>query len=149
MSNIIFKELRKDDKNTVNIYKLACDWDSKNMWKTTKFDDLELHMYFSRIIILYDDDNIIGLGSICYYPIDHRNYITISYIIRPQSRRKGYATILINKLIDIISNTYNVENVRVEILKKNIASISLIEKNNFEFVNFDKEKIVFEKKLKL
>ena len=149
MGNIIFKELRKDNKDTYKIYKLACRWDKNNMWKTSEFDDLELDMCFIRIIGLYIDDTIIGLGTICYLPIIYKDYVTISCVIRPEYRKKGYATILINKLIEIIKNVYNVEKVRVEILKDNIASITLIENNNFDFLNFDDEKITYEKKLKI
>ncbi len=149
MENIIFKEFRKDNKDTYKIYKLACGWDKNNMWKTSEFDDLELDMCFTRILGLYINDTIIGLGTICYLPITCKDYVTISYVIRPEYRKKGYATILINKLIEIIKNIYNVEKVRVEILKDNIASITLIENNNFDFLNFDDEKITYEKKLKI
>lgn len=149
MENIIFKELRKDNKDTYKIYKLACKWDKNNMWKTEEFDDLELDMCFTRILGLYINDTIIGLGTICYLPITCKDYVTISCVIRPEFRKKGYATILINKLIEIIKNVYDVEKVRVEILKDNIASITLIENNNFDFLNFDDEKITYEKKLKI
>ena len=119
------------------------------MWKTEEFDDLELDMCFTRILGLYINDTIIGLGTICYLPITCKDYVTISCVIRPEFRKKGYATILINKLIEIIKNVYDVEKVRVEILKDNIASITLIENNNFDFLNFDDEKITYEKKLKI
>lgn len=148
MNKIVFKELRKDSKDTYKIYKVACDWDKNNTWKTTEFDDLEIDMCFTRIIGLYNNDTVIGLGTICYLPIVQKNYVTISCIIRPEYRKKGYATMLINKLIEIIKNVYDVEKVRVEIFKNNIASITLIENSNFEFLNFDDEIITYEKKLK-
>lgn len=42
---------------------------------------------------------------------------------------------------------YGIEKVKVEILKSNIASITMIENNDFDFVCFDAKKITYEKKI--
>ena len=100
---------------------------------------------------LWDADKIVGLFKIRHYLNEFlaNGPGHIGYSILTDFRKKGYATILINKLIEIIKNVYDVEKVRVEILKDNIASITLIENNNFDFLNFDDEKITYEKKLKI
>ena len=41
----------------------------------------------------------------------------------------------------------HVKKVKVDILKRNLASVSQIEKNNFDFVSFNDKIITFEKKL--
>lgn len=60
----------------------------------------------------------------------------------------GYGSKLVEYLLEKAEENKTFDLIEVEILKKNKASISLIEKFDFEFKCFDSEKIVFQKIIK-
>lgn len=146
--------VRMDTEEGYKLYCQAYSWDKKRQCFRGKMEDSELLELFQKNYALYKDDQYIGYGSISFPLSSHHsksgsksdNSVTLSYIIHPNYRKSGYGEKLVNNLIKEASDKG--EFVKVVILKKNIASISLIEKLNFEFESFDKNTITFQKRIK-
>lgn len=148
MSNIEFKELNENTEGIYCIYRQVHKWDKNHTWCVGMDDDESLMFLFNKIIGLYLNNELIGYGSITNYPTNMRSYVTLSCIIHPKYRNMGYGTLLLHKLLDVSIKSYDATYARVEILKSNIASITIVENGDFDFVNFNDKSIVFEKKLR-
>lgn len=148
--NINFKRIDKNDKYYFDYYNLATIWDKKHVCFNKERDDYDLFGIFELTYLMYLDDYIIGYANIFLAPSigEKKSKAYLSYVIRPEYRKKGYGKIFVDELVNISKNELKIDEICVEILKKNIPSISLIEKMNFDFDHFDDRKIVFKKKLK-
>lgn len=158
MDNIYLKKISREDNLYYDYYKMAMLWDKKRECFLSKNDD-GLFGLFECVYLMYLNDDIIGYGILNIIPefrtskIDYRltyskiNYY-LTYIIKPEYRKKGYGKILLHLLEETAKRDFNANDVIVEILKKNIPSITLIENSDYEFEYFDDKKIVFKKELK-
>lgn len=151
MDSVYLKRIFNSDKKFYKYYNMAVLWDNKRKCFTNKdSSDSDLIGMFEYTYLLYLNDNIIGYGIIFYAPkldeFEEEAYLTC--IIRPEYRKKGYGQILLKQLEDAAKNDLNISNVKVEILKNNIPSITLAENSDYEFESFDNRKIVFKKELK-
>ena len=84
-----------------------------------------------NIFVLLDDEDLIG------YIIFHisKDFTDIFKIfIRDNDKRKGYATMLLNKVIDL-AKRYNSQKLMVEVRAKNLNAINFYKKNNFEQIS--------------
>ena len=84
-----------------------------------------------NIFVLLDDEDLIG------YIIFHisKDFTDIFKIfIRDNDKRKGYATMLLNKVIDL-AKRYNSHKLMVEVRAKNLNAINIYKKNNFEQIS--------------
>lgn len=144
MDNIYLKKISKEDNHYYDYYKMAVLWDKKRECFLNKNDE-DLFGLFERVYLMYLNEDIIGYGILNVIPEFGTSKINyhLTYIIKPEYRKKGYGKILLHLLEDTAKRDYNANDVTVEILKKNIPSITLIENSNYEFQYFDKKKIVF------
>lgn len=88
-----------------------------------------------NIFEVSDEDELIG------YIIFHVSYdFTDIYkiFVRDSDKRKGYATMLLNKVIEI-SKRYNSKKLMVEVRSNNENAISFYNKNNFEQISVRKD----------
>ena len=58
--------------------------------------------------------------------------------IRDNDKRKGYATDLLNKVIEI-AKRYNSKKIMIEVRSKNINAINFYKKNGFEQISIRKD----------
>ena len=164
--------LNQGNGNLYELYSKAYSWDKNNYCFPSKELSEFLGLFRSHYA-LYEDDNFIGYGihhlhipinpnvRIVLNSLDEKeetkkeiktplepSKINLAYIIHPEYRHQGYGTKLVNYLIEKAEEKKNYDLIEVEILKKNVESISLIEKFDFEFKYFDDNKIVFQKTIK-
>lgn len=160
----------KDDD--YELYNKAYSWDKNNTCFIGK-DSREFFGLFSQHFAMYKENEFIGYGTHNYeihikpniqvildyigHPDDmtvedttvsEPNKITLAYIIKPEYRNLGYGKLLVDYLIKTAEKNTCYDFIEVSILKNNLASISLIEKFDFEFKSFDERKIIFQKQLK-
>ena len=128
-------------------YQKALSWDTKNTYSREK-EITGIDWLIQKMIGVYHEEELIALGCIkTEYDLDKKmKYAYLSSIVDFRFRRCGIANNLLKEML-IYCKELNVEKVIVNILKENSASISQIEKNDFNFVKFDDEIITFEKKL--
>lgn len=146
MDNIYLKRIDERDKNYYAYYKIASLWDKKQECFSSKYDDFDLLGLMSNQYVLYLNDDMIGYGIITILHnlnLDSESYLT--YIIKPEYRNKGYGKLLIKLLEEVVQKDLKIDVINVEILKRNLSSISLVENSNYEFDHFDDKKIVFKK----
>lgn len=166
---INFKLLNPYDDDFYSLYCQAYSWDKEHLC----FSQKELPEFlglFKRTFGLYENDIFIGYGILnLKISLDPNirirvegikpskkeeniqsepSKVELAYIIHPKYRQLGYGSKLVQYLLEKIGEMKEIDLVEVEIWKRNKASISLIEKFNFEFQQFDEEKIVFQKRLK-
>lgn len=166
---INFRILNPIDKDFYEMYCKSYKWDTNHIYATSK-SPLGFIIEFSQNFALYKDNKFIGYGSFNFNtPIDssyiknsqynqisvkeklEKSFISkveLSYIIKPEYRKMGYGRILLEYLIKEAKKIETINVIEVEIMKKNIASISLIKKFDFEFKYFNDSTIVFQKQLK-
>lgn len=80
-----------------------------------------------NIFTIADEEDLIG------YIIFHisEDFTDIYKVfIRDNDKRKGYATMLLNKVVDM-AKRYNSKKIMIEVRSKNEAAISFYEKNSF------------------
>lgn len=146
---ITYKLIEYTSKNYEKYYNLARKWDKKKMCFVHE-DDICLrsltHINESELLMFYDD-NYIGYGSVKLLDEDEKS-ISICLIIRPDYRKKGYGKKFLEKLISYGVYKYQPNIIKLDILKKNISSITLAENSNFYFDHFNNKKIEFKKVLK-
>ncbi|PCI94438.1 MAG: GNAT family N-acetyltransferase [Flavobacteriales bacterium] len=85
-----------------------------------------------------------AIGALDLFEFDSQNKtVGVGVLIaETENRRTGYASDSLNLICDYCSNELNVVTIFCNILKDNIASIRLFEKNGFQFVE---ERILFKK----
>ncbi len=161
-----FKPIISDDKDFYELYNKAYSWD-KNHYCFQSKELPEFLPLFSSFFALYKDTDFIGYGIFNYSistnhsrvkifdnSIEEKEQskqpdkINLAYIINPDYRNQGYGTKLLEYLIEEAKKRKSFDLIEVEVLKHNLESISLIEKQDFEFKYFDDKKIVFEKTIK-
>ena len=74
------------------------------------------------------------IGAIGFHDINPvNNRAEISYDLSENYWRKGIMNLAMKKVIDYGFNTLKLERIQASTIKENIASIKLLEKNNFKF----------------
>lgn len=127
-------------------YMLAIDWDIDDTYMPVK-ERISIEWLLQKMIGVYVDNEVVGLGCIKPYYKDGILNAELSSIIKKEYRRMGFADKLLLHMLEYSKSKLDIKKVTVNILKTNIASISQIEKNEFDFVSFDDKIITFEKKL--
>lgn len=127
-------------------YMLAIDWDIDDTYMPVK-ERISIEWLLQKMIGVYVDNEVVGLGCIKPYYKDGILNAELSCIIKKEYRRMGFADKLLLHMLEYSKSKLDIKKVTVNILKTNIASISQIEKNEFDFVSFDDKIITFEKKL--
>ena len=136
---IIEKTLEKYDTYIKALY-----WDKDNTYCIDK-NRIDGHWLVEVMIGVYDDKELVGLGSIL--PNYNEKVAYLSSIIKPDYRKKGLASNLLKEMLVYCKDELKIYNVRVNILKRNLTCIDHIEKQDFDFVSFDDKVITYEKKL--
>lgn len=170
MHMLSFKLLNPNDEKFYELYSQAYSWDKSHYCFPSK-EPKEFLGLFSKYFGLYKEETFIGFGifnlNISLSPRFHiklnesepvkekievpkePDKIELAYIINPNYRNLGYGSKLVEYLIQKAEEEHEVfELIEVEILKKNKASISLIEKHDFNFKCFNEKTIVFQKTIK-
>lgn len=102
-------------------YKLAKCWDKYNTWCVNRREDFSEFSLFCNMFGVFIDKELVGFGTIYYFPSfisEDKNHETrISCITNPKYRRMGIGTKLVNYLVRESSKMYDIEKVKVEILK--------------------------------
>ena len=88
-----------------------------------------------NIFEISDDDDLIGY--IIFHISDDFTDI-YKLFIRDNDKRKGYATMLLNKVIEL-SNRYNSKKLMVEVRSNNIVAIKFYNKNGFNKISLRKD----------
>ena len=143
--NIKYKII-EDKFDRYNIYSEALTWDTKNTYNTNK-EKNDLSWLLNTFIGVYNEEELVALGSIRKYFKNDTICANISYIVKPEYRKKGIGNNLIKYLLEYSKNDLDVKMVYVDILKNNKESVSQIEKNDFDFKSFNDKIISFQKKL--
>lgn len=145
----VYKLIDHKSKNYEEYYNLARKWDKKKMCFVCE-DDISLKSLTCKNeseLLMFDNDNYIGYGSVKYFD-DEEKSMDICLVIRPNYRKKGYGKKFLEELISYGIDKYNPNIIRVDILKKNLLSITLAENSDFDFDHFDDDIIEFKKVLK-
>ena len=121
----------EDKFDRYNIYNEALTWDTKKTFQTDA-DEINILWLLNIFIGVYNNDELCA---------------EISYIVKPEYRKKGIGNNLIKYMLEYCKNDLNVKMVYVDILKTNKESVSQIEKNDFDFESFDDKIITFKRKL--
>ena len=94
--------------------------------------------------LLKNNDNIFEIsneedliGYIIFHVSDDFTDI-YKIFIRDNDKQKGYATLLLNKVIDI-AKRYNSKKIMIEVRAKNNAAINFYKKNDFEQISIRKD----------
>jgi len=85
--------------------------------------------------IIYEEHNTI-IGFINYDSIYDHSELEYIYVI-PEYRKKGIATMLLNKMIDNLDKD-NIKNISLEVKDNNEKAIKFYEKNGFKKVTIRK-----------
>ena len=94
--------------------------------------------------LLKNNDNIFEISSeddLIGYIIFHitEDFTDIYKIfIRDNDKRKGYATDLLNKVIEL-AKRYNSKKIMIEVRSKNVSAINFYKKNGFEQISIRKD----------
>lgn len=88
-----------------------------------------------NIFEISNDDELIGY-AIFHVNVDFTDIYKI--FIREHDRNKGYATMLLNKIIEI-SKRYNSKKIMIEVRSQNTSAIEFYFKNNFEKISVRKD----------
>lgn len=107
----------------------------------------QFYGYGLWVICLKDNDRIIGRAGISNRKIDDENSLEIGYLIDTRFQRHGYATEIINGIIQFARERLYATQLRCAIHHENKISINLIEKLGFEFEFETSDTIFFKKKL--
>lgn len=86
------------------------------------------------------------IGSICFKSAPINGCVEIGYGISPKYFNKGYTTCAVKLIVDWAFKN-GVQVVKAEALKSNLASIRVLEKNNFVKTCEDKNLCYFERKM--
>lgn len=147
MKNLSFKIISGNDKNNEDILNIVDSWDKKQFYfvePENETDYLEQNSIHEVQVLMYEDDELIGYGTL-------NNFIffesSISYIINPKYRKKGYGRKLVKYLLELAKNTYLNDFAKILVLKKNLIGIKFAESLQPDFLYFDDRKIVFKKNL--
>ena len=89
---------------------------------------------FSYCFVIEEKNNIIGFIT---YSIIYERAEIIDIIIDEKYRNKGYATLLLEKVFDIIKDN-NCENITLEVNSNNKSAINLYKKSGFKIVSVRK-----------
>lgn len=121
-------------------------WDTKKTYKIDKAVGID--WITDKMVGVYNQTELIALGSIkTFYNLDEKkHYGYLSSIVDYTYRRQGIADHLLKEML-LYCKELGIDIVRVDVLKDNLASVSHIEKSEFDFVSFDDSIITFEKKL--
>lgn len=160
--NEILPELEFKILRTVNkeLYNEVLKWDTDETYDTNRNQslmeaELEIPNPYRYHVTCYIDDNFIGYGEIVYFPStgyrykQTSEYTEISVIINPMCRNNGYGKKLVEYLCGISIKEFYCSNIKVQILKENISSITMIENSDFSLEKTDSEKLYFYKKYEL
>lgn len=77
------------------------------------------------------------------YEIEGKSYAEVNYLLVPEARHKGYAREAVKALIQYAGETWNINQVIVEIHKDNKSSINLADKIGFEYLTENGEFVMY------
>jgi len=137
--------IRLDNKiDRYNSFIHALSWDTKHTYSID--DNIGIEWLLQKMIGVYDDNSLIGLGSIRNYNLINERYATLAIIVKKNYRKQGIGDRLLKELLEYCKEL-DIELVRVNILKNNKNSLSNVEKNRFNYISIDNNIITYEKKL--
>lgn len=87
------------------------------------------------------------IGTICYWRIEKAHYrAEIGYVLHPRYQGKGIMNEAMKAVLNFGFNNMNLHSIEAKVNPKNIASIGLLEKNNFIREGYFKEDYFFDGK---
>ena len=86
------------------------------------------------IFIFLKNNRPVGTCSV----IKSKNYFNFNYLIRKSSRNKGYAKIMLNKIINLLKKSKIKRKIIASVIKKNVQSLNLLSKNGFKIISMKK-----------
>lgn len=152
MEELKFRILTINDKDILDIRRIAYSWDKRHYCFISHKNDDESYLddLFSVQVALFKGNELVGYGTVNFLPkINGENAVSLTYIINPDYHNRGYGKKLVECLIFIAKEKYSdITNVlKIEVLKKNSVGLTFAESLDFDFSYFDNKKIVFEKKI--
>lgn len=103
---------------------------SKNTSPTTVSEDWVV----TDTLLAIEDNQIVGIISLRHNLNNFlKDFGHIGYSVRPSCRCKGYATAMLNEVLNI-AKKYDLKELQLSAEKDNIASLKIIEKNNGKYV---------------
>ena len=103
---------------------------SKNTSPTTVSEDWVV----TDTLLAIEDNQIVGIISLRHNLNDFlKDFGHVGYSVRPSCRCKGYATAMLNEVLNI-AKKYDLKELQLSAEKDNIASLKIIEKNNGKYV---------------
>jgi len=94
-------------------------------------DSLNAHDGITWGITLKTDPALIG--TLGFWKTDKQNHrAEIGYMLHPEQQRKGIVQEAMTAALDYAFNTMHLHSVEANVNKDNVASMKLLEKNNFE-----------------
>lgn len=138
MELIIYNNDYKEEKDEITKGKSKSKFISQieNRLEIKENNDIFNHGYLVKL-----NNNIIGY---IYISAIKKDNIYLEYLIKDEYRNKGYATILINEITNYIFESYNIEEIRLNISKDNIKS-QKVALNNGYILEDDEEYLYNEK----
>ena len=122
-------------------YNSPPDYDEFKKWYINRINDPS-----RDIFLMYCNNNCVGSLHIDYY----ENYAAIGYSVKEAYSGEGIGTLIVGKALQLLKEENrsgkSITTIKAWINQKNIASIKVVEKNNFYNSGNDKMKIRFGKK---
>ena len=114
----------------------------------TKAIDLPPHIVPQTTYWLYIDGELVGMCELRHYLNENLKIRggNIAYTIRPSQRRKGYGTVILQKLLQKAKER-GMEDVWITCMESNIASRRIIEKNGCKLIHIIDGECSYGKKL--
>ncbi len=130
-------------------YDFLNEWEPKHTkdFYTLSYQKRQLYMEYNmfkekslvRFWIIKKDDNKI-IGNVCYSNIIMGNFKScfLGYKLDKNEINKGYMTEAIERTVQIMFNDFNLHRIEANVVPRNIRSLRVMEKLNFEREGFSR-----------
>ncbi len=111
----------------------------QRLWLKEEFKDFKDGKSIKFWIIKKDTNEVIG--NICFSNIIMGNFKScfLAYKLDKDEINKGYITEALKKGIDVMFNEFGLHRIEVNIIPKNVRSLKIVEKLNFEREGFSRD----------
>ena len=123
----IWRNEKSAIKNSLSKKKFS--YENHKLWIRTKLKNRS-----NMIFIFLKNNRPVGTCSV----IKSKNYFNFNYLIRKSSRNKGYAKIMLKKIINLLKKSKIKRKIIASVIKKNIQSLNLLSNNGFKIISMKK-----------
>ena len=107
-------------------YTKVLSWDTKHTY--SQDDYIGIEWLLQRMIGVYDDKDLIALGSIREYNLINDRYAILSCIVKKNYRRQGIADKLLKELLEYCKEL-NIEKGVIYVLKNTLNEVNINKQN--------------------